>query len=359
VRDLNGSFRRSVTLPGSSDASAPRVIAGQDFGAENVVRLGAETFLELGFGEGDDLLVARISGQAAAEWLLVVRGAFGSQSEARLALYVDVLGRALGTVAGVESSQLTWAMLLHLMQTEQPPQVAAERAVDEISAALKAEASFALFLRESCTFCVGPSATELLAPPADTTDWLALPVKVAMPYRAMIGVRRGGEHPLTRADEKLLQSAGLTMAFWLNGVIEALPGGAERRNPKSFEQVIDQQVAESVGRGDEVSLVVIGFGPRTSMTPPSRGWIAAIRAVLRPGDLTGWLTGGDIGVLLPATSPEGARLVIERLRSVLLSDTSVNASFSLASRGPGSSTTSSLLADAAPAPRSLVSGNGH
>src|SRR4029078_10403165 len=108
------------------------------------------------------------------------------QMEARLALSVDVLGRALATVAGVESSQLTWAMLLHLMQAEQTPEVAASRAIEEVSSSLQAVASCALFSRETCIFSVGPSASQLLTPTAESADWLVLPVKVSLPYRAAI-----------------------------------------------------------------------------------------------------------------------------------------------------------------------------
>jgi hypothetical protein len=362
VRDLTGCFRRSVSLPGSIDESAPRVIPDQDLGSDPVVRLTAEQALALGFEPGRDVMIARISGRAAAEWLIVARGPVEQQSEARLALYVDVLGRALATVAGVESSQLTWAMLLHLMQAEQTPEVAAARAIEEVSTSLKADASFALFSRETCIFSVGPSAPQLLTPTAESADWLVLPVKVTLPYRAAIGVRRGGDHPLTHADEKLLQSAGLTLAFWLNGVVDGMPGVVERRNPKSFEQLIDQQTAAALARGQHVSLVMISLGPHPAMASLAKAWISTIRALLRPGDLTGSLGTGDIGILLPATTAESARIVVERVRSVLVSDTgiAVNATFCLASRAPGSPSTESLLVDATPlSPRQLAGGNGH
>jgi hypothetical protein len=252
-------------------------------------------------------------------------------------------------------------MLLHLMQSEEAPEVSAARAVEEVSTSLKAEASFALFLRDSRIFSVGPSASHLLTSPAESPTWLALPVKVALPYRAAIGIRRGADHPLTRADEKLLQSAGLTLAFWLNGVVDRFPSGAERRNPKSFEQLIDRQVVETLARAEHVSLIVISLGPQPSHAQLAKRWVATIRALLRPGDLTGWLGSGDIGILLPGATADNARAVIERIRSVLVSDTSVavKATFGLASRTPEAPATGSLLADATGAPRSLADGNGH
>jgi hypothetical protein len=361
VLDLTGRFQRSVMLPGSADESSPRTIDNEHIAADPVVRLASDERAALGFEDGGEILVARISGRAAAEWLIVVRGPVEQQSEARLALYVDVLGRALAAIAGVESSQLTWAMLLHLMQTEEAPETVAARAIDEVSASLNAEASFALFLRESCIFSVGASAGYLLVATAESSTWLALPVKVALPYRAIIGVHRGGDHPLTRADEKLLQSAGLTLAFWLNGVVDRLPGGGERRNPKSFEQLIERQVGETLARGEHVSLIVISLEPHPSMTQVAKSWVATIRSLLRPGDLTGWLGSGEIGILLPATTPESARTVIERLRSILVSDTgmAVKATFGLAGRAPDSPYSGSLLADATGLPRSHAGGNGH
>lgn len=361
VLDLTGRFQRSVALPGSGEASAPQTIDAQQLGTDPVVRLSDEQRAAFGFDEDGDVLVARISDRAAAEWLIVVRDPVRQQSEPRLALYVDVLSRALAAVAGVESSQLTWAMLLHLMQADEAPEVAAARAVEEISASLKAEASFALFLRDSRIFSVGRSAPQLLTSPVESPTWLALPVKVALPYRAVIGIRRGSEHPLTRADEKLLQSAGLTLAFWLNGVVDRFPSGAERRNPKPFEQLIDRQATETLARGEPVSLVVVSLGAQPANGPLAKSWVAAIRALLRPGDLTGWLGSGDIGVLLPGATRDAARAVIERIRSVLVSDTSVavKVTFGVASRTPESPSTGSLLADAAGLPRAPAGGNGH
>jgi hypothetical protein len=159
-----------------------------------------------------------------------------------------------------------------------------------------------------------------------------------------------------------LQSAGLTLAFWLNGVVDGMPGVVERRNPKSFEQLIDQQTAAALARGQHVSLVMISLGPHPAMASLAKAWISTIRALLRPGDLTGSLGTGDIGILLPATTAESARIVVERVRSVLVSDTgiAVNATFCLASRAPGSPSTESLLVDATPlSPRQLAGGNGH
>src|SRR5262249_4264326 len=64
VRDLTGSFRRSVSLAGSVDGSAPRTIPDQEFGADPVVRLTPDQASALGFDRSRDALVARISGRA-------------------------------------------------------------------------------------------------------------------------------------------------------------------------------------------------------------------------------------------------------------------------------------------------------
>jgi len=336
VRDLAGRFVRVVSLPGSHDETVPEII---DEGrvADGVIRLSAEQRHALGFQSAGDVLVARVAGSGGAEWLIAVRGSMTDDSEARLALYGDVLGRALTMVAGVESSQLTWALLLHLMHADDDPRDAASRAIDEVSRALDGDASFAVLGRDDApVLAVGPSRYGLLAHTGHRSGWLAVPVKVGPPFSAAIAIhRRADGPPLTRADEKRLQSAALTLAFWLNDIVDRLPGGSARRAVRSFEQLIDQQAHDALARGEQISLMVVSVGRRAIPTPVARSWIGTIRASLRPADVAGWLSSGDIAILLPGTSADGAEVVADRVRAVvkLESDDTAAVSIGIVTRG--------------------------
>jgi GGDEF domain-containing protein len=169
---------------------------------------------------------------------------------------------------------------------------------------------------------------------------LVLPVDVAPPYAAAVGIERTGR-PLTRRDERLLHSAAFTLSAWLRAVSNRLAGAPERRRvSRSFEQIIEQHIAGAVAQSEDAAVIVLSFGAEPRGSETTLSWIGTIRRLLRPADLAGRLSSGDIGVLLPDTSHEGADVVLARLKAVVESPEGAalwpHASFGMASQTAGS-----------------------
>jgi GGDEF domain-containing protein len=169
---------------------------------------------------------------------------------------------------------------------------------------------------------------------------LVLPVDVAPPYTAAVSVERLGR-ALTRRDERLLHSAALTLSAWLRAVSNRLAGAPERRRvSRSFEQIIEQHIASAAAQSEDVAVIVLSFGAEPRGAETTLAWIGNIRRLLRPADVAGRLSSGDIGVLLPDTSDAGAAVVLARLRGLIESPDGhalwPYASFGMASQAAGS-----------------------
>jgi hypothetical protein len=353
--DLDGLFTRHVALPGSDDARAPLTLdRGSLPVADTVARLDRAARLRLGFtdapGDAQDLLAARVEGRGISDWLIVTTGSADPTSDTRLDVYLSVLGEALGEVAAVESSRLTWAMVQHLLPSADALEQAAQLAIDELSAVLGGDASFVVMRSDGeCALALGASARSLLAGSPGSGrryeregEWarLVLPVDVAPPYAAAVGIERTGR-ALTRRDERLLHSAAFTLSAWLRAVSNRLAGAPERRRvSRSFEQIIEQYVAGAAEQSEDVAVIVLSFGAEPRGSETTLSWIGTTRSLLRPTDLAGRLSSGDIGVLLPDTSHEGAGVVLARLKAVVEAPDGAAlwpyASFGMASQAAGS-----------------------
>ena len=356
--DLDGLFTRHVSLPGSDDSRAPLTIdRGSLPAADSVSRVDAAGQLRLGFPGDTDLLVARVEGRATSDWLIVSTGSVDSGSEARLAVYLSVLSEALGEITAVESSRLTWAMVQHLLPSSESLEQAAQQAMDELSAALGGAGSFVVMRTDGeCALAIGASARTLAGQSVarlherdGERSRLVLPVDVAPPYSAAVSIERIGR-PLARRDERLLQSAAFTLSAWLRAVSNRLAGAPERRKvSRSFEQIIEQHIAGAAARSEDVAVIVLSFGAEPRGAETTLAWIGNIRRLLRPEDLVGRLSSGDIGVLLPDTPLQGAEVVLGRIRNLVESPQGDGllqyASFGMASHAAGSHRRS-LLAEA-------------
>lgn len=352
--DLDGRFARHVSLPGSDGSRAPLTLDRASLpGADAIAHLDAAARARLGFSSPPDdqagLLVARLEGRAISDWLIVTPGSADPGSETRLAVYLSVLSEALGEVTAVESSRLTWAMVQHLLPSAESLEQAAQSAMEDLSAALGGPGSFVVMRSDgACALAIGESARTLIsgAIPAGRRYQrdgdqarLVLPVDVAPPYTAAVGIERLGR-PLTLRDERLLQSASVTLSAWLRAVSNRLAGAPERRKvSRSFEQIIEEHIAEAAAQAEHVAVIVLSFGAEPRGSETTLSWIGTIRRLLRPTDVAGRLSSGDVGVLLPDTSHEGADVVLGRLRALVDSGEGVvalpHASFGMASQAAG------------------------
>ncbi len=356
--DLDGLFTRHVSLPGSEASRAPLTLDRSSLpDGDAIVRLDAGVRSRLGFPSAPDdhadLLVARLEGRAISDWLIVTSANGDPGTETRLAVYLSVLGEALGEVTAVESSRLTWAMVQHLLPSSESLEQAAQSATDDLSAALGGTGSFVVMRSDGeCALAIGEPARSLMSGAAlsaasgrryqrDRDEArLVLPVEVAPPYAAAVGIQRTGR-PLTHRDERMLQSAAFTLSAWLRAVSNRLAGAPERRRvSRPFDQIIEQHIATAAAGTEDVAVIVLSFGGELRGSETTVAWIGTIRRLLRPTDVAGRLSSGDVGVLLPDTSRAGADVVLGRLKALVESaeghSVLPSASFGMASQAGGS-----------------------
>ena len=322
--DVTGRFVLDVALPGSDRSRVPAAIDQSALTLDSSIptRVHPEELPDLKFRDCGRLLMSRIQVRGASDWLIVTEDPGDADAEARLVVYVQAVVQALNEVNAIHSSRLTWAMLEHLLPAAESLAFPAQGAVEELAASAEATAWFTVFAADGSTVLAAGDLMSVLArpEPARTPSVLILPLEIGGPYRAAIGLRRAAERPLTGRDEQLLRLAASTLTTWLNAVIDRLTSEHERRsNLRTFDKVLKRRVEEAVGRGEQISVIVISLGADVSRTDFAHDCVGRIRQQLRPADMAGRLSSGHIGVVLPDTPTRDAHVVIERLRQLLVS----------------------------------------
>ncbi len=322
--DVTGRFVLDVALPGSDRSRVPATIDESRLTAEGIapVRVPALDLGLMGFHGVADVFISRIRVRGASDWLIVTDGTGDGDAETRLAVYVQAVIQAMNEVNAIHSSRLTWAMLEHLLSASDSLVHAAQGAIDELAASVDASAWFTVFQKDGTPLLAVGDLVSVLSrsDPTRTPSTLVLPVQVVEPYQAIMGIRRSDERPLTGRDEQLLRLAATTMGTWLNAVTGRLAAEQERRSGlRSFDHVLKQRIDDAGTRGAQISLIVISLGADAAAAQIVHECVAQIRRQLRPADMAGRVASGRIGVLLPDTPPEHARIVVERLRQLLAS----------------------------------------
>jgi hypothetical protein len=354
VGDLTGRFSLELSLPGSDRTLAPPIIHEDPVPERaTVIRLTPANQERLGFRGTADVVVSHLPRQAPSHWLIAALGDTDSRSEERLALYVDVLGQAFSEAQAVESSRLSWAMLQHLLDAGESVTRAAHGAMAEMSEVVNASACFAVSRADGFRVLTVGDAARVLTLPAPVTqpDRLILPVEVAPPYTAAIGISRSHEHPFRPREEKLLQAAAATLSAWLIAVARRIPTAGDRRTTaRSFDQIVEQHASDAGVRQNDISLIVVSPSRSAPRPDAMHEWTGEIRRRLRATDLAGQLTSGNVGILLLDTPMERALVVAHRVRESIGSSqglrTSPAISIGIAGRSAGSTSTEPLLSEA-------------
>jgi hypothetical protein len=353
VSSLRGRLALAVSLPGSDPGSAPVSIDSAAvppetaIGAGGVVRMTPLEQQRIGFRAAREMLMVRVRGRSVGDWVVFVAEDPARPLDANeIAAYAEELARALDELAAIESSRLNWAMLQHLLPATASLSSAAENALAELAGAIGGSAALAVASHDGRRVVMIGDATAVMPAPEKPPDVLSVPLDLASPYHGVLGVRRAAGEITTR-DDRLVRSAAVTIAAWLNAVGGRLSHVTERRSGfRSFDQVVDQHATDAFARRHDVSVIVISPSPETRIETVRR-WIGRFRSQLRPTDLVGQLASGDVGILLPDTPHDGARTVADRVRRIISAETGFaaqpHAIIRLASRSADSPPTSSLL----------------
>jgi hypothetical protein len=321
--NLSGQLVRDVSLPGSEYGAAPTVIAADQVATERsaggIVRLSPERREALGFTPSQDLVFLSIHPRAASPWLLAISHPEYCD-DARLGAYGATLSEALDELAGVESSRATWAMLQQLLPGTRSLTQAADRAVHELSIVLRHPAGLVVQTGDGRLLVAsGEAADDVMAPHAHTLgELLSVPVDPSLPFRARLVARGTASRPLRARDERLLRAAAAPLAAWLRTVGGRVAPMHERRSgARSFEDIIAQHDLTAARLHQDVSMIIVAVTADARRHDQTQAWVGHIRQQLRPSDLAGQLTGGDIGILLPRTAAADARVVMDRLRRLI------------------------------------------
>jgi hypothetical protein len=345
---------REVSLPGADNAGAPPMIPRDGLlPAAGVAALDARDRRDLGFAPDREILLLTIRPRAATPWRIAVgRPEWGD--EALLADYGRSITQALDDLAAVELSRAAWALLQHLLPDSDSCLEAAHRAIAELSAVMKRPAGLAVHSRNGrALLMAGDAEPFALAPPSRSTQAIAMPLDGDLPVHAVLGVRGIHGRPLRPRDERLLRAAAAPLASWLRHVAPRLAPVQERRSRlRAFEDLVAQYELNAAKFRHDVSMIVVAVGDRVRVMNRTQAWVSQIRQQLRPGDLAGQLSGGDIGILLPQTSRKEADVVAGRLRRLMRSNEGfaplANAAIGMATSSVDARTPLSLLSAAQP-----------
>jgi len=316
--DLDGRYTLEMSLPGSDPAAGPREIDATRFpiGA-GLQRLSARDRQDLGFtGSGETALVHLAAD--GGPWVISMTAADDPTKTERSGLYVAALAHAMNGALGVETARLTWAVMQQFVSSQSPPEAAA-RALNESAAALDAEGGFAVFGPDGWLILRAgdPVGGDAPLPEIAESRTLRAHVDAPAPYAAILEMRATGR-AFTRRDARLFEAAAANFSTWLTSAIPRLGGAVERRSvARSFDQILDGYVRAAQTSNDVASLLLISAGHASLSLQTAPAWVRMLRSQLRPTDLAGRLTSGEVGILLLQTPYVGAQVVARRLARML------------------------------------------
>jgi hypothetical protein len=314
---LDGRYTLEVSLPGSDVTSGPREIDMSAFpiGA-GLSSLSAHDRQDLGFAGPGETAIVHLAAEGGP-WAIAMTAAHDPSEAERSELYVAALAHAVNAALGVETARLTWAVM-QLFVNSQSSHDAASRALKEAAAAVNATGGFAVFGAQGAPVLVVGAGAHLDPTLDDVVEaqTLRTHINTGAPYAAILEMRATGR-AFTRRDVRLFEAAAANFGTWLPSAIRGIDAGPDRRVvARSFDQILDGYVRAAHAANDTASLVLLSSGDAPLSLQAAHTWIRTVRPQLRPTDLAGRLTSGEVGILLLETPPPGAQVVARRLARV-------------------------------------------
>jgi hypothetical protein len=232
-------------------------------------------------------------------------------------MYAAALGHALNGCLAVETSRLTWAVMQQFVDRD-PPQDAARRALDELCGALDASGAFSIVGADRTrVLAIGEQLIDQTAPPSIDALRLRAQVLAQPGYTAWLELRALPGRTFSPRDVRLFEATAASFSAWLPAAVRRLGPGERRGIVRSFEHIVDRYAREAYGTGDAASLLVIAAGETAPSLQTTHDWIKRVRPQLRPTDLAGRLSTGELAILLLQTPADGALVVARRLARAL------------------------------------------
>jgi len=223
-------------------------------------------------------------------------------------------------VLGFETVRHTWEVMKQFADSDSP-QDAGARALKESAAALNGDGAFAVFAADGSAILQLGERSDLDPALEDVADRQTLrshvSVAASAPYSAVLEIRATGR-VFTQRDVRLFEAAAANFGTWLTSAVRRLDAELERRDAaRSFDQILDRYVRAAHASNDATSLLLLSAGHAALSLQAAHAWLKMLRPQLRPTDLAGRLTSGEVGILLLETPQRDAHAVARRLTRMI------------------------------------------
>jgi hypothetical protein len=321
VETSNGAFARDVTLPGTNKGERPLSIPAEELPkATELTRLPHGHLDRFGLPVSCDVYVGRVARAGQRSWLLVFTGAIDGYDLQRLGAYVALLELAIALSTSMMITRVVNTIVSRLGDLRQTPETRARNALEELRRALGT--SYAALKIESSE---GSLLFHALSPDLDEktrvdpgVSRLVLVKRTEQHYTTTVSLGRYESLQFTPRDHAVASAAATVFEFWVPATLRTAAGRRERRAlPRGFQEVIERSACEAVERGVPVAVVVLLVRDAVSLPGSTQRWVAGIRGQMRASDVAGMLTEGEIGLLLHDIASEQAKVIAERLRTVV------------------------------------------
>jgi len=230
--------------------------------------------------------------------------------------YVAALGESLVAAFETELARATSAIAQRLADNESPRE-ALTRAVTALADTIGGNASFTMWEPDGTIALAIGEALRSSDSDVRRADVLRVRIDAPAGRHACVEMRPSSPGQFTRRDVSVFEAAAWTLSRWFSSAADEL--AAPREQPamaQSFDEVVDRCV-RARNRSDSIALILII--PATPDTPADLAyeWIRKLRSQLRPTDLAGRLTTGEIAIVAIETTPQGALVVARRIEQML------------------------------------------
>jgi hypothetical protein len=321
--DLAGRFALTGTLPGSDRSAIPETIRADGFPSDGVVTLPPAMQKQLGFVEQKYPVLVRLS-TAGGPWLIALTERQGNQQFAEwFDFYFAALTTSLNASLEVELARTTWAIMQHLAENDSPRE-AVTQAIVGVAQSLPAEAAFAMWEPDGAlALAIGELPSSAVGDSGRAANVLRSRIDAPGGRHALLEMRTSGGHQFTARDVKVFEAAAWTLSRWFSTAAGQLAVAHEAAAAaQSFDEVVDRYL-RARERSWSPALILIMPGGADVPTDLAYEWIRRLRAELRPTDLAGRLTTGEVAVVAVETTPPGALAVAQRIARVLNESTDV------------------------------------
>jgi hypothetical protein len=315
--DLAGRFALTGSLPGSDRSAIPDAIAAEVLPADGVVTLSTALQKQLGFTSPRYPSLVRLS-TAGGPWLIALTQRQGNQPFGEwFDFYFAALTTSLNASLEVEVARTTWAIMQHLAENESPRE-AVTQAILGVAQSLPAETGFAMWEPDGVlALSIGEPPSAALGDSGRAPNVLRTRIDAPAGRHALLEMRAALGHQFTRRDVKVFEAAVWTLSRWFStagGQLAAAPENAAAA--QSFDEVVERYL-RARERSWSPALILIMPSSADAPTDLAYEWIRRLRSELRPTDLAGRLTTGEVAVVAVETTPPGALAVAQRISRVL------------------------------------------